>query len=658
MKNWIPIIIAATLGSSALGCGDVPVEEARDTESVGSTSEALAVPMPESSRKFDGVDDRVTLRHKPAYDFGTGNFTLETTVKIDAERDYEPLLSKRSEGNYAGFLFLYFHGRLLLQVGGNNFYTDALPGLADGNYHHLAVTRSGTTLKFYVDGVLKATRQSAGSMNSAGPLYIGWDAFDGRGLGGVVSEARLWNIARDEAQIAAAMARSAVAPSSPGLVGLLYPESTEAEAVLDHSVLGNTGYFGTELRWDGSDPLLDKLAVMRLASGDPEETPAVDECGGLLVNGVFDRYEHTSDTTIGEYTHHFFCDQEQKNFKLALVAAGKIKLPGKEFDANTDLSVNSTKIKEYCESTESLVTEHNVSTWLSSVASATLVNGYLECKKIITQPDVLVGTSTVSADCGTIMVGLRAKTLVNGQLETEVLDIHTSGATCSGPLTAPDAIVPVGQAATATCIRSGDQPVTIVAATTQGSYFFDFPACGPIGEAWVTGSAPRQVRHEAQKCTTASVGKRTCFGCDPSPHHFSLAIDSGYTAFTNWTWRKTSTYNNIIGPTCGYNANKTALSCWFLRTGGHSAGVEVCDTQYKVETVFDSVPSNKIPIYRNKNFIVDVGKQFQGTTLNVKMNDNNVYLQALDTTPYAAPLELMNKVEDLDSKSYLVKLNQ
>ena len=29
MKKWIPIIIATTLGSSAVGCGDVPVEEAR-----------------------------------------------------------------------------------------------------------------------------------------------------------------------------------------------------------------------------------------------------------------------------------------------------------------------------------------------------------------------------------------------------------------------------------------------------------------------------------------------------------------------------------------------------------------------------------------------------------------------------------------------------
>ncbi len=96
MKKWIPIIIATTLGSSAVGCGDVPVEEASGGESVSSNGEAITMSMPKPSRKLDGVDDSVTLRHKPAYDFGTGNFTLETKVKLDAQRNYEPLLCSRS----------------------------------------------------------------------------------------------------------------------------------------------------------------------------------------------------------------------------------------------------------------------------------------------------------------------------------------------------------------------------------------------------------------------------------------------------------------------------------------------------------------------------------------------------------------------------------
>jgi hypothetical protein len=69
--------------------------------------------------------------------------------------------------------------------------------VTDMNWHHLAVTRSGTTLTFYIDGVEAGTTEVTGSFNNNPlPLRIGTDGPEwgvGSMFEGVIDDVRLYN---------------------------------------------------------------------------------------------------------------------------------------------------------------------------------------------------------------------------------------------------------------------------------------------------------------------------------------------------------------------------------------------------------------------------------------------------------------------------------
>jgi hypothetical protein len=76
-------------------------------ERTGTTAAALEGQPTGVTHFFDGVDDRVTVQHDAAYDFGSGDFTFEVTSQIaDSGEFLIPLLSKREAGQ--GLYFIGF----------------------------------------------------------------------------------------------------------------------------------------------------------------------------------------------------------------------------------------------------------------------------------------------------------------------------------------------------------------------------------------------------------------------------------------------------------------------------------------------------------------------------------------------------------------------
>ena len=159
--------------------------------------------------RFNGTNQRADFDDKVEFNVGTSDFTMECWVKttnVTIEGTHFRRLFSKGEGysiyaDPAGKVGFYSNG-----VAGVNLSTTSVD---DGNYHHVAVTRTGTTVKTYIDGVLEATNtdlQFGLTMSSANRFCVGvvkdgintdghWD--------GDIDEARLWDTERSAGEILA-----------------------------------------------------------------------------------------------------------------------------------------------------------------------------------------------------------------------------------------------------------------------------------------------------------------------------------------------------------------------------------------------------------------------------------------------------------------------
>ncbi len=214
---------------------------------------------PNTSLQFDAIDDVVTIPFHPAYAFGTGDFTMEATVKYDNINSGmdDVIMDTYGINGFTWFtLFNQYTTTILLQVAGNtpNYYVE-VPRLDDGRCHHLAVRRQASVITIYLDGVVKHTVMSTGqAISSFDKLFIG-NEMDYSVFGGSIHEIRLWNTARSNGDIAN-NAWSSINGGTPGLVGLWrFNEQLNTQQVVDQSIHANHGYLGTSAAVEASDPV-------------------------------------------------------------------------------------------------------------------------------------------------------------------------------------------------------------------------------------------------------------------------------------------------------------------------------------------------------------------------------------------------------------------
>ena len=202
---------------------------------------------------FDGTDDRVTIPQNAAYNVGAGNFTLEALVNIPVgANSSNPIFSKRTSGS-DGFLVYSYGTQLLLQMSGvPNYQSGNYATINDGRCHHIAISRSGATITFYIDGSAVGSVVASRSLNSSGPIYIGYDAVDNSYFQGTMNEVRFWNTGRTAAEIAS-NANALLATSPSGLMGLWSFNET-GQAVVDASTTANNGVLGNNNTAESSDP--------------------------------------------------------------------------------------------------------------------------------------------------------------------------------------------------------------------------------------------------------------------------------------------------------------------------------------------------------------------------------------------------------------------
>jgi hypothetical protein len=112
---------------------------------------------------LDGVGDFLAVPSSAALTFGTGDFTIECSVFISSFVNPQNWLLGNYIGGIDGYFGFYIDAsgdNLAFRNGDSEVVSQVLSSnIGTDVWRHLAVTREGTTLRFFVDGVL----QGAGS---------------------------------------------------------------------------------------------------------------------------------------------------------------------------------------------------------------------------------------------------------------------------------------------------------------------------------------------------------------------------------------------------------------------------------------------------------------------------------------------------------------
>lgn len=110
------------------------------------------------SAAFNGSSAYITAPSSSYYNFGTGDFTLESWVYLSAmSGDYFVL----SAAGFGGLFFGFRSGTNLgLGRAAVAWDYDAPSGITTGGWYHIAVCRSGTNVRLFVDGTQIGTTQT------------------------------------------------------------------------------------------------------------------------------------------------------------------------------------------------------------------------------------------------------------------------------------------------------------------------------------------------------------------------------------------------------------------------------------------------------------------------------------------------------------------
>lgn len=139
---------------------------------------------------LDGSGDYLTLSGSSDFGFGTGDFTLEGFVYLDNTASAQILFDFRQSAIVEIAPVVYFNGTTLTYYVNN--VAAITSTIAAGNWYHIAVVRSGTSTRMYVNGSQVGTTYTDNNdYGTTKPLVIGANLNAAANLAGSIDEVRI-----------------------------------------------------------------------------------------------------------------------------------------------------------------------------------------------------------------------------------------------------------------------------------------------------------------------------------------------------------------------------------------------------------------------------------------------------------------------------------
>ncbi len=219
--------------------------------------------------------DRIIIPANIAYDFGTGDFTIEANVgNYSFDSNVFPMiLSARGDDEFNGFFIGIIESgsntEVLFQLDGVNYISSGA-NIDDSLCHHYAAKRESGTITVYVDGINEYVLSTSANLNVTGNanLVIGNDEANDfvNGMNGQISEVRLWNVARSQEEIIAYSNRELKNVSTlSNLVGYWKLNEGNGQEISDSSNLANNGVFGVDTSVSSIDPQWELAAACEIS---------------------------------------------------------------------------------------------------------------------------------------------------------------------------------------------------------------------------------------------------------------------------------------------------------------------------------------------------------------------------------------------------------
>jgi hypothetical protein len=125
------------------------------------------------SAYFDGTDDHLTVASNAAFAFGTGDFTIECWVYVANTSSQMIFVDLRGASSSAIAPLIY-----MTSSGVVNYYTNGSvritgTGISANSWNHLAVSRSGTSTKLFINGTQAGSTYSDSNNYVQSSVYIG-----------------------------------------------------------------------------------------------------------------------------------------------------------------------------------------------------------------------------------------------------------------------------------------------------------------------------------------------------------------------------------------------------------------------------------------------------------------------------------------------------
>jgi hypothetical protein len=148
-----------------------------------------------ASLEFDGTGDFLSMPDSPDLNFGTGDFTIEMWINFNsgAGATFPRVITKgtyQASATVWGLLITRSTGLIAFNTGNPDVATN-IGNLVNGVWTHIAVTRSGTALRTFFNGVLNQTATNTVNYVSTFELRVGSDPTGGDNFAGYIDDLRI-----------------------------------------------------------------------------------------------------------------------------------------------------------------------------------------------------------------------------------------------------------------------------------------------------------------------------------------------------------------------------------------------------------------------------------------------------------------------------------
>jgi hypothetical protein len=147
---------------------------------------------------FDGTNDYVNISNSSSFDFGSGDFTVESWIRITSLAVYHPILEGRTSASYTNYVFGIYNisGTLrmdFVNLGGATNRSATTTSVPLNTWTHVLWVRSGGITSFYVNSIKDATTNSyAGSLSPPNTNILIGAAVDPLYFNGNISNVRVY----------------------------------------------------------------------------------------------------------------------------------------------------------------------------------------------------------------------------------------------------------------------------------------------------------------------------------------------------------------------------------------------------------------------------------------------------------------------------------